>query len=560
MQHAPEVAPTFVPQYYPMRLQNTLSGPAAWMPVPQPPAGYQDFSRQLPQLRMSASAPSGFKSRPNRARGPCFRMLKNGYCNVPNCTFYHVDPRKVNEERSDNRPPCVSFLKRGFCNNAKCTYRHVETSKSGVAEPRIDVNGLVPAHEPKDNERKLCYDFANKGVCKYGAHCRYTHIQRVCYEFVNKGTCSREARGEKCKYLHTQDQKFQLCPEFLRTGACSRMNKGCRFKHEKRNSQRKKEEMKDSRIGVEIAKSAPSPVDDLSSLPVLNLIPLQSVSSQTTPLTAPTPPAIVDVPSVELPVARPQMTYASSAPLRLDTAHSAPVQAQPMQSQPLHAQPVHSQPLIIQPTSSSQSFVYAAPTSVPYFYKCDPSCVPMIPMCPPDVSAATSTTSLTTEQAYGMNLCKDDTPSVMSISAEPISGPMPSPSASSVSSTHLVVPTIPEMTTSYSQPAQADAVAPRAHLPSKSKKSTDCLRPTNMSARSLPCMSNESGFRKSHNAEKPKYAMSKSSGEAENSCLRRREIESFSFEMDSGSESGFVSCSEQDSDVIFTDFSLTACS
>lgn len=238
---------------------NLWTGSSAPIPATPPQAmslsaSPVSMSPATGPIPSTQAAPSSFR------RLVCFKFLREGYCqDGDQCKYEHVAPDDVQEERSLSKAPCAQFMKLGTCAKhaagEACPYRHHRVKN--VPEPKMTVAGFeaVAEKDPKSKDQ-MCFEFANNGLCIYGKHCRYEHIQKVCYQYVNSGKC----HYDNCKYLHTREEKFKLCPEFVKTEKCTK--EGCRLKHELPNHKRQLNPAhRDSRIGVRIEKESVTAAD-----------------------------------------------------------------------------------------------------------------------------------------------------------------------------------------------------------------------------------------------------------------------------------------------------------
>eukprot|EP01083_Nonionella_stella_P012482 35419_1 len=131
----------------------------------------------------------------------------------------HREPRGSEFTRSR---PCFKFVNNGECQfGDDCKYSH----------------DMVTGEKPPGNPiPKECRDFFGDQGCRYGKSCRFAHERLdkpICREFLkNGGNCSY---GDRCKFSHSmlvppQAMTTSICFEFMDKGTC-KFGATCRRTH-----------------------------------------------------------------------------------------------------------------------------------------------------------------------------------------------------------------------------------------------------------------------------------------------------------------------------------------
>lgn len=167
------------------------------------------------------------------AKKVCFEFVNKGTCTYPSCKYQHVAPNETDSIVKKNNRPCYEFMRKGTCTiGSACRFRHEASANTDLMGASAGV--YQPPPPPLGGglgEGKVCFEYTNRGTCKYGAGCTFRHDsagarQRVCFKFVNKGECQF---GENCRFAHVRDSSLKLCLDYVNKGSCNRPT--CMFQH-----------------------------------------------------------------------------------------------------------------------------------------------------------------------------------------------------------------------------------------------------------------------------------------------------------------------------------------
>ena len=76
----------------------------------------------------------------------------------------------------------------------------------------------------KDKEKKLKFrcKYQNKGFCREGSSCEYSHREENCQEYCSSGSCSQDPI---CQYRHPNKCKFWIRGKCWRGSSCVYLHK-----------------------------------------------------------------------------------------------------------------------------------------------------------------------------------------------------------------------------------------------------------------------------------------------------------------------------------------------